>query len=185
MGWTSQNIFPKWIDKEILCFISKHQLNDKELVKWNKQRVDTIDIDTANPGGNREHVLSRSKLSIGTGRLLLQSSVSSLFKILTLVCFSHECFLSMLVFRKCQFFTQSLYVGVCVHVRLCYSQPKKGRVYTSQELHTALFCQEQELPVKATTLWSEARHNYAAMFLTLGAPIRRPKNKAHEFHTQD
>lgn len=65
-------------------------------------------------------------------------------------------------------FSLSLYLWVCVYVRDSYSPSKMGRAYTSQQLRSAFLGQEQELPVKATTVRGEAGHNDAAMFATLG-----------------
>lgn len=78
-------------------------------------RVDTLDIHPANLEGKLAQMLSRDKLSIRPGGLILPSSAYSFFAVLTLVSVFHMgAFFPHLSSAKVSFLSEFVLVGLCL-----------------------------------------------------------------------
>lgn len=99
--------------------------------------MDTLDIDPANLEGKLAQVLSRDKLPIRPGGLILQSSAYSIFAILTLV----------------RFLSEFVLVGLCLYSGLSAILKGGGRIPASSS--TLPSSVKKRSPVKATFLWSD------------------------------
>lgn len=146
-------------------------------MKWNKQRVDILDIDTGHLEGNPEVLSCLSELGAS---FCGPQDLQSLRNPDTCLCFSHGCFLFIIVFFRCQL---SLWVCTCGSVFmfeiLIVDLKWAGRAPASSSALPSSV-KSKNCPSKQP-LFEVKQDTMMQLCLLLWGTLRRSKNKARGF----